>query len=125
MMKFAAFIMTYERPREVLAMIKCLFEQSFPPEKILVVDNSLSYDTQKIVDDLNNRSVEYLRLGYNAGPAGAAKAGLKRLSAAGYDWVFWGDDNDPPRTIDAFERIFAMLPKLTSKRIGALGLIGN
>lgn len=124
-MIFAAFIMTYERPQAVLDMIDCLFRQTLPPQKILVVDNSLSYETKLAVEALNLTKVEYFRVGYNSGPAGAARTGLERLTHDGFKWVYWGDDNDPPRTADAFKRIFAMKTTIGDKKIGALGLMGN
>jgi GT2 family glycosyltransferase len=121
--KFAAFIMTYERPQEVLIMIDNLFSQTFPPEKILVVDNSATLSTRDAVAQLNHQRVEYLRVGHNSGPAGAAHHGMKHLSALGYTWIYWGDDNDPPRTADAFERVLEL--RDADPEIGALGAFGT
>lgn len=120
-MKFAAFIMTYERPailRETLARI---LDQTFPPEKILVVDNSISFETQELVKSLDNSLVSYFRVGYNAGPAGAAKIGLQRLADEGYEWIHWADDDDPARFRDAFETLLEQ----TRSDIGVIGAVGS
>lgn len=122
---FAAFIITYNRPKEVLGAINNLFLQTFPPEKILVVDNSSGFETENAIKLLKNPRIEHYRVGRNSGPAGAAKAGLTMLANEGFEWVYWGDDNNPPRTLDAFERIFKLRSKLNNSRIGVLGLMGN
>jgi len=118
---FAAFIMTYERPQEVLRMIDRLLGQSRPPEKILVVDNSTTFDTYDAVLRLNDTRVEHVRTGYNAGPAGAAAIGLKKLAADGYQWIFWGDDNDPPKLNDDFRRVLAIADQYQPGVVAALG----
>lgn len=122
-LKFAAFIMTYERPSEVLVMINKLVGQTIPPQKILVVDNSDSLQTESVVRTLNHANVDYYRVGYNSGPAGAAYFGLKRLTEEGYEWIYWGDDDDPPTTPYDFERIFEVIERASGvyKKIGVVG----
>lgn len=124
-MKFAAFIITYERPVEVLRMVERLFSQTAAPEKILVVDNSASHKVRECLDQLGEKRVSYLRMGYNSGPAGAAHAGLRELTSQGYDWIYWGDDNDPPRTPDSFERLFTLISREERTSVGMVGLMGN
>ncbi len=120
-MKFAAFIMTYERPSVLEGTIGSLLSQTCPPQKILVVDNSSSSDTKTLVEHLNNPAVEYLRVGYNSGPAGAAKRGLLRLVEDGFEWIHWADDDDPARFPDAFE----ILLKSVTPQIGVIGAVGS
>lgn len=119
-MKFAAFIMTYERPAILQGTIQRMHEQSFPPQKILIVDNSLTDETKQMVASLNDPLVEYFRVGYNSGPAGAARIGLQMLSAQGYEWIHWADDDDPAAFSDAFE----MLLHQVNDRIGIIGAVG-
>lgn len=124
-MKFAAFIMTYERPRVVLDTIEKLQSQTFPPSKILVVDNSESTDTETAIAALNHETVEYHGVGYNSGPAGAAKIGLEKLTAEGFDWIFWGDDDDPPLFEDACERLFETIKNNSDLKIGVVAAVGH
>lgn len=74
--------------------------------KILVVDNSESDVTKEAIEKLGYENLEYYRVGYNSGPAGGSKIGLEKLSAEGYDWIYWGDDNNPPRDETVFRRFF-------------------
>jgi GT2 family glycosyltransferase len=124
-LKFAAFIMTYERPGILPDTIAKIFGQTYPPEKILIVDNSESPDTEQVIAGLNDSRLQYHRVGYNAGPAGAAKIGLQNLANEGYDWIYWGDDNDPPRTFDAFEKIKEIINDSNKTTLGAVALMGN
>jgi GT2 family glycosyltransferase len=122
--RIAAFIITYERPAEATSMIAKLFEQTLVPEKILIIDNSDSYRTQELILSLNDRRVEYIRVGYNSGPAGAAHIGLKLLAEQGFDWIYWGDDDDPPETSHSFNDVFEVLSK-TKYKDDEVGIIGK
>lgn len=125
--RLGAFIMTYNRPAILLDTIEKLLSQSKPPEYILVVDNSPGEETERAVRSLNNRQVDYHRMGYNAGPAGAADVGLKRVADMGFDWVFWGDDDDPPPNRESIERVLCIIEKyeLNPQDIGVMGMIGG
>lgn len=120
---FAGFIMTYERAEIVVETIGILLKQTVTPEKILIVDNSTSFDTQQRIALLNNPKVVYHRVGYNSGPSGAAEIGLRILASEGYDWIYWGDDDDPP----LFEDTFSILLKtaLNNKNCGCVGNVGQ
>ena len=122
-MKFAGFIMTYERAETLMETIEILFAQTIPLEKILIVDNSESFDTQNRIALLNNPRVVYHRVGYNSGPAGAAGIGLTALAVEGYEWIYWGDDDDPPLFADTFEILLNIAQ--TNANCGSVGVVGN
>jgi GT2 family glycosyltransferase len=121
--KFAAFIMTYERPQILLDTISKILEQTLPPEKILVVDNSESFETQQLVESLADSRIVYYRVGYNAGPAGAAKIGLQILAEEDYQWIYWGDDDDPPKSQECFEKLLLNID--SERKPGIIGAVGH
>ncbi len=123
-MKFAAFIMTFERPAILLENIACLTRQTFPPEMILIVDNSAGDETKIAIGALDDTRIKYHKVGYNSGPAGASAIGLKILADLGYDWIYWGDDDDPPPFDDTLERILKIPGELKEEKIGLLGFRG-
>jgi len=45
-LKFAGFIMTYERAEILLETIDIIFSQTVTPDKLLIVDNSATNDTE-------------------------------------------------------------------------------
>jgi GT2 family glycosyltransferase len=121
--KFAAFVVTFNRAEILMDTIHKILTQTLPPEKLLVVDNGATDETKKKLDELYPE-VAYIRMGYNAGPAGGDKVGLEILSKEGYQWIFWGDDNDPPPTPDTCEKLVA-LAESYGDRCGQVGMVGS
>lgn len=119
---FAAFVITYERAGILLETIKKLQDQTLSPSYILVVDNSESRETETSIKGLDKQNIGYYRVGYNSGPAGAAKIGLEILTAQGYQWIYWGDDDNPPIQKNIFETLFKQLKKNDNeKEVGIFG----
>jgi GT2 family glycosyltransferase len=44
--------------------------------------------------------------------------------AEGYDWIYWGDDDDPPLFHDTFEKLLNAC-KVNPEKIGILGAVGH
>jgi GT2 family glycosyltransferase len=120
---FAGFIMTYNRSEIIADTIQKVFDQSLPPEKLLIVDNSDNDKTKKVIKTINDNRVCYYQTGYNAGPAGGSKIGLQKLSQEGYDWIYWGDDDDPPAFQNEFEHLLGIAREATN--CAAVGSSGN
>lgn len=123
MVKLGAFIVTYHRPEILLVTLEKVFQQTIPPSFLWVIDNSENLETDHLVAGLRDDRIRYLRMGYNAGPAGAAAKGLELCARDGADWIFWGDDNDPPFRPDCFERLLAK--KDVNPFCGVLGAVGH
>ena len=121
--KFAAFIMTYKRPSILKDTIKILLNQSYPPQKILIVDNDPDFSAKEIVSKFATDKVFYTPVGYNSGPAGAAKKGLEQLASEDYQWIAWIDDDDPP----VFENTFEILLQtaVANEKCGCVGTVGQ
>lgn len=119
----AGFIITYNRPDVLSKTIEQLFAQTFPPEKLWIIDNSEGDETEEMINSLSTFPLQYERMGYNAGPAGAAAKGLELVGDAGFDWIYWGDDNDPPYSLDTFERLLNL--KNVVQNIGVIGAVGQ
>jgi len=122
----AGFIMTYQRPLVLIDTVNKVLTQSYPPDKLLVVDNSDDDETRLKVEHLNDSRVAYIKVGYNAGPAGAAKIGLQQLVAEGYRWIYWGDDDDPPTFHDSFEKLVGAIQNFEpADKLGMVGAVGQ
>jgi glycosyltransferase involved in cell wall biosynthesis len=119
---FAGFIMTYERPEILASTIAKVFAQSMAPQKLVIVDNSESEKTKILIESIDDPRLEYVAVGYNAGPAGAAKVGLQRLASEGYEWIYWGDDNDPPNGRDTLKDELNLAEQTTN--VGIIGEVG-
>ncbi|WP_034888142.1 glycosyltransferase [Gillisia sp. Hel_I_29] len=121
---FAGFIMTYNRSEQIENTINSIFDQTLSPLKLLVVDNSDNSNTEELISNLDNPKIIYLRVGHNSGPAGAAKIGLEYLVQHGFDWVYWGDDDDPPIFLDEFQELLCLADN-SDNNIAAIGSVGS
>ena len=122
-MKFGGFIITYQRTQVLLSTIDKLFSQSFAPQHLWIIDNSKDKETEQVINEKNDSRLTYVRMGKNVGPAGAAAKGLELCGKAGLDWIYWGDDNDPPFRQDCFERLLAIRDQ--NHFCGILGAVGQ
>ena len=122
-MRFAVFVMTFNRPEMLGKTIVSLLGQTVQPEKILVIDNDPLRTAKAVVEKLAGLPLEYYSTGSNIGPAGAAKAGLKKLAHEGYDWIGWMDDDDPPVFSDSFELLLTLATR--SEKCGCVGAVGH
>lgn len=123
-MKFAAFVITFNRPQILSETLERIITQTYPPEKILVLDNGRNDETYRAVEPFFSRNVLYMSMEDNLGPAGAGKYGLTRLCEEGYELIYWGDDDDPPKTDDTFERLVALAHSKIAGKIAGVGAFG-
>ena len=122
---YSLFIITRNRPIILKNTIEEIFKQTLPPKSILIVDNSDNEDTKVMYQQTNDVRLQYHEVGYNSGPAGGAKIGMSILFDQGYEWVVWGDDDDPPKFNDILEKLFSIIPKIDITTIGIIGAVGT
>lgn len=122
-MKLGGFIITYNRPKIVCDTVRAVFSQSVAPQFLWIIDNSEELETDHAIAALLDSRIRYHRMGYNAGPAGAAAKGLKLCEQEGADWIYWGDDNDPPYFDDTFEKLLSIQD--VNPFCGILGSVGH
>lgn len=123
-MRLGAFVTTYNRPGILRQTLNRLLQQSRRPEYILVIDNGSNPQTEEVVHSFKTELLGYHRMDFNSGPAGAGAYGLRALADDGFDWILCGDDDDPPLTHDALERLMRIA--LSGKQpLGAVGATGT
>lgn len=123
MIRFGGFIITYNRPEILKETIAKVFDQSFPPEILWIIDNSDNNLTELMIAGSYDPRLKYARMKENLGPAGAACKGLELCGKEGLDWIFYGDDNDPPITHDCLERLLEIRDR--NPFCGVLGAVGQ
>ena len=122
---YSLFVITRNRPSVLKNTLEEIFNQTLPPQSVLIVDNSDNEATLLMYEQANDSRLQYHKVGYNSGPAGGAKIGMEILFAQGYEWVVWGDDDDPPKFNDVIERLFSIIPKIDICTIGIIGCLGT
>lgn len=121
--KFGGFIMTYNRNEILGETIDTLFNQTYPPQKLVVIDCASNGITKALIEGRNDNRLEYYDMQYNAGPAGASRKGLELLAEQGFEFIYWGDDDDPPFFDDTFERLMRIYDE--TDKIGCVGTVGH
>jgi glycosyltransferase involved in cell wall biosynthesis len=120
--RLAAFVITYLRPQRLVATLRSIVAQSEPPQRILIIDNGEAAATNRALAQTGLLPVvEHHVMGQNLGPAGGAAYALAELLASEYEWIYWGDDDNPPESGDLFARLLA----LTDGEQGVVGGIGQ
>ena len=87
-------LVTYNRVDVLKNTLTYLFNQTFQPETIVVVDNCSVDGTDEYLNNLNNPKVEWIKLDRNIGYAGGISKGIEyAMSKRSYDF-FWIMDDD-------------------------------
>lgn len=92
-MKFGVIIVTYNRLSLLRECLDCVFSQTVPFHRVLVVDNHSTDGTKEYLDRLDRPELAVLRLPENIGGAGGFSRGLEELSAGDCDWILIIDDD--------------------------------
>jgi GT2 family glycosyltransferase len=123
--RFGAFVITYNRPAILHRTLNSIANQSVIPELVLVVDNGNAPETKEVVDSYSQLSTIYHCMGENTGPAGAAAFGLNWMVEEGFDWVYWVDDDDPPKFKETLERLLNLAFTNIKTNVGGVGGVGS
>ncbi len=101
-----ALIVTFNRPDKVAQTIEHVLGQTYPIEKILVIDNASTDRTPEVIGRLAGEHdvIDYRRQSENLGGAGGFSKGLRLAYSGGSDF-FWVMDDDCYARPDALERL--------------------
>ncbi|MGH2628923.1 MAG: hypothetical protein ACRDHY_19975 [Anaerolineales bacterium] len=121
--RIGSFVVTFHRPAALAKTLGALFDQTRPPEIVLVVDNG-GGDAEGVVTGLGNPRVAYECTGSNLGSAGGVAFGMRALATRGFDWFHSVDDDDPPSSVDTLERLHALIQRHDNPRLGAVAAVG-
>src|SRR5689334_11522676 len=99
-------VVTFNRRDLLEQTLRCLEAQSYPLEKIIVVDNCSTDSTRDFLRTKKTPKLEALLLEKNTGGAGGFAAGIERACHLGFDLIWVMDDDVLPAS-DALERLIA------------------
>ncbi len=115
-----AAIVAYNRPQSLCALVLSLAGQSFPVQRIVIVDNSANNAVKDAVAALPGRDkIAYRKMKDNTGSAGGFYQAIKdAYGDCSHVWVF---DDDMNVATDALEKLLDVLPVLDGDgKLGAL-----
>lgn len=104
--KVCAVIVTYNRKELLKEVISAIVNQTYQPEKILVINNASTDDTADMVDKEFGyvSSLELINMESNLGGAGGFYEGIKLAQNYNCDWSWIMDDDAVPDQ-DALEQL--------------------
>lgn len=97
--KIGVVVVSFNRRQLLEECLQALIHQSSPVDKILVVDNGSTDGTQEWLSGsewAENPLVELVVLPENKGGAGGFHAGMAKLIAENFDWIWMMDDDACP-----------------------------
>lgn len=122
-----AIVVTYNRRQLLERCITALKNQTRALQKILLIDNASTDDTQTWIKNylLKNdaRSINYIRLHDNLGGAGGFAEGMSHAINMGANWIWMMDDDAEPH-LDALEQLLAIV-ETPNNIYGSLAVNGN
>ena len=115
--KCIAVVVTHNRPKLLIKLIKSLTNQTYPLKKIIVIDNASNTPVKTLIKDTNN--IYIFRFSKNqGGSAGFAKGIIKSLKYKP-DWIWIMDDDACPyqNALENIIKVRRMIKETT--KIGA------
>lgn len=122
MEKVVALTVTYNRADKLIKVVNHLLEQSYPLEKIIIIDNNSNEEQKKKNREIAKFSskIELIELKENTGGAGGFYNGVKYIDKnISYDWI-WIMDDDAYADKDCLENFFSEKRRLKLKDVGFL-----
>ena len=116
-MKINAVIVTYNRKDLLILALSKLCCQTFPLNKIIIVDNNSTDGTKEWLKVQDNPLYKIIFLEKNLGGAGGFYHGIKNAYEIECDYI-WVMDDDTITTETALEKLIEGLSVLKEKKVG-------
>lgn len=105
----AAVIVTYNRKELLAENINMLLKQTWPFDRIIIIDNCSLDGTEEFLQKkgwLDEELFVYIKTPSNIGGAGGFYTGIKAAYEAGADWIVLMDDDGRAADPDTFRMLF-------------------
>ena len=105
----SVIISTYNRSHVLGRSIQSVLNQTFQDFELIIVDDGSTDDTEKIVSNLSNEKVKYVRHQKNRGASVARNIGI-RLAKGDYIAILDDDDEWMPEILEKQMKVFYTAP---------------
>ena len=82
MEKISVIIPTYNREAKIKKSIESVLWQTYTDLEVIIVDDGSEDNTREVVESIQDRRVQYIRLEYNQGAGAARNEGVRRASGS-------------------------------------------
>lgn len=96
--KIAVIVVTYNRSKLIAECLRGILDQTRPVDQIFLIDNNSTDNTSELFNNefSNYKNISYTKLKQNTGSAGGFNFGVDLAYKAGYDWMWFLDDDITP-----------------------------
>ena len=118
-LKIVAGIVTYNRKKLLLECLGAVLNQSFPVEKVILIDNASTDGTYEELAEkgfLENSKIIYVKMEKNTGGSGGFHKIFSEISMMECDWVWIMDDDTIPSQ-NCLEELVKALDILNRERL--------
>jgi GT2 family glycosyltransferase len=116
--RIKAAIVAFNRCKSLIKLINSIYEQSFPVDEIIVIDNSTSNDVYNAIKK-RLKEITYIRMKSNTGSAGGfSKAVELAVDTCDFVWLFDDDVLVRPNALQVLVKWLSILEK--NEKIGAI-----
>ncbi len=91
MIEFSVIIPVYNREHTIKTCLDTIFNQSYPIQEIIIVDDRSTDKTVDVVSSINNSLINLIQLDKNIGAQAARNVGIQ---SAKYPWIALNDSDD-------------------------------
>ncbi len=113
--RVTAVVVTYNRKKLLLECLAAIRSQTFPVQRVLLIDNASTDGTQEAVEALGAENLTYIRMDTNTGGAGGFYHGLKKAREEDCGW-FWLMDDDTIPQPDSLEKLLRGVDAVRRKK---------
>lgn len=113
----SAVIVTFNRVEKLEKVLNAVSRQTYKPNRIFVIDNASTDNTEAMVTSRNDAKIEYIKLPQNIGGAGGFFEGMKAAYEQGDDYLWLMDDDayPEPDALAVLHKSIADFPLKTGK----------
>lgn len=94
--KVCALVVTYNRKKLLEECIDAIFQQTYPIEYLVIIDNNSTDGTEELIKKYNNNKLVYYKLDSNLGGAGGFNYGFQKAYSLDFDYLWIMDDDTIP-----------------------------
>ncbi|WP_056956533.1 glycosyltransferase [Lacticaseibacillus pantheris] len=91
-----AVVVTYNKPQLLQLCVSAILNQTYPVNRVLVIDNGGLEDTRKVIEQLADDKISHVLTGENLGGAGGFKFGINAGMDHSADFLWVMDDDTVP-----------------------------
>ena len=120
----SVIVVTYNRKALLMECLEALNRQTYPIQKIILIDNASTDGTKEEVEASRYNNIDYVLMDKNTGGAGGFYRGLEKAKEEDCDWI-WVMDDDTIPDISSLEKLIDGIHKIENHSNESISFIAS